>query len=90
MLHTLLTARVMAGLPAFLALLMISTIRFPGFKKIAFKGFSLLFVARALLLGSLITWCVYHGYPVLLLIISGYIIGAAVASLYVLLRRLLS
>ncbi len=86
--HTLLTARVMGGLTAFLALLMISTIRFPVFKKMIFKGFSLLFIARVLLLGFLVSWCIYHGYPVVLLIIGGYIIGAAVKSVFTLLKRL--
>ncbi len=78
--HSLLTRKVMVGITTFLALLMISTIRFPVFKKISFKGFSIQFFARLILLLTLIGWCVYHGYPVLVLIIGGYIIAAVVSG----------
>jgi len=81
LLHKLLTRRVMVGITTFLALLMISTIQFPVFKKFSFKGFSIQFVARVVLLAALSGWCFYNGYPVLLLLIGGYITTAVIKGI---------
>ena len=80
--HRLLTAKIMAGLIILLALLMISTFSFPVFKKITLKGYSLKASVRMIAVFCLIAWFVYHGYPILIIILSGYIFGALVMSIY--------
>ena len=79
-LHSILTEKVFVGLVAFIAFLMISSIRFPAFKKAKvslrnpgtyFKGFLLLGVSG---------WCAYKGYPFVLLGVSFYIFGAVFLS----------
>ena len=74
-LDIVLTEKVMVGLVAFIALLMISTLRFPAFKKmnIAWKK-ATTYVKIALLLG-VIVWSAQHGYPIVLGCVALYIMG---------------
>lgn len=66
----------MVGIIAFVGLLMISSLRFPAFKK---ARLPLRTPATYLKLGlviGLMWWCSQHGYPFLLIMFSFYILGA--------------
>ena len=80
--------KVLVGIVAFVAFLMISSIRFPAFKN---KKFS--FIARPvtyikLLLVICVTWwCAWHGYPLVLMLLTGYIIGGLLGNIFTRIKK---
>ena len=76
--------KVMVGMIAFVAFLMISSLRFPAFKKprISFVGTPITY-AKILLVTCFTCWCAYHEYPLFLMILTGYIIGALGFNLFI-------
>lgn len=84
-LHWLFTDYALVGLVVLLALLMISPIRFPAFKKTSMKRSTICVIATVLaiawIIGSL------KGYPVLFTVLSAYILCSIAVHGWMLIRR---
>jgi CDP-diacylglycerol--serine O-phosphatidyltransferase len=74
-LSSLLTEQVVAGILASVAFLMISSLRFPAFKKSATKGITTAKIVRLALLFVAVAFCFYNGYPIVLMFLVSYIVG---------------
>ncbi len=81
-LHAFLSEQVLVGIVAFVALLMISSFRFPAFKKINIPYFSVSSFIKCILIGSTVVWCLSHGYPLFLIGITFYIVGSIILHIF--------
>jgi CDP-diacylglycerol--serine O-phosphatidyltransferase len=82
-LNLFLNEKVLVGLVASMAFLMISSVRFPVFKKANLSlRHSATYVKIAIVLG-LILWCLRYGYPFFLMVVSAYIVGSLFANGFV-------
>lgn len=75
-LNKILNEKVIVGLVASIALLMISSIQFPSFKKPNFSVRTFATYLKLLAISGLIVWCLYAGYPFFLLLVTLYIVGS--------------
>lgn len=66
----------LVGIMASFAFLMISSIRFPSFKKHSFSRKLPVTYVKLALLVAVAVWCVMYGYPFFLIIITAYIGGS--------------
>lgn len=73
-LNKILNEKVIVGLVASIALLMISSIQFPSFKKpnLSIRTFATFLKLLAII--ALTVWCLYTGYPFFLVLVTGYIV----------------
>ncbi len=75
-LHFVFNKASLVGIVAFFAFLMISSVRFPSFKKPNLSLRMPLTYIKVLLVIGIMFWCWQHGYPFFLLILTGYIGGS--------------
>lgn len=71
----LLNENVLVGLVASIAFLMVSTVRFPAFKKTNLSLKRIATYLKLSLIVALALWCLVHSYPFFLMIVSTYILG---------------
>jgi CDP-diacylglycerol---serine O-phosphatidyltransferase len=71
----LLNENVLVGLVASIAFLMVSTVRFPAFKKTNLSLKRAATYLKIIFMVGLAIWCLLHGYPFFLMIVSAYILG---------------
>lgn len=76
--HYLMSEKVVVGLIASIALLMISSIRFPNKANLSFRRSATYF--KILLIFFLAVWCKFYNYPFLLLLVTAYILGSLLLS----------
>lgn len=82
----LLNKPVLFSVICFIAYLMVSSVRFYSFKKYKFnlpKDYPKLLIAVVLF-----SWAIAHGYPLLLILLSGYIIFCVIKSIFIKLKTL--
>lgn len=79
--------KVMVGIIAFVGLLMISSLRFPVFKKARFPSKTPLTYFKIILILSLLWWCAQHDYPFFLIMLSLYIIGTILFNVFSFTKR---
>lgn len=75
-LNKILNEKVIVGLVASIALLMISSIQFPSFKKPNLSVRTFATYVKLVGITGLVVWCLYAGYPFFLLLVTLYIVGS--------------
>lgn len=85
----LLTEKVLVGLVASIAFLMVSTVRFPAFKKTNLSLMRLATYLKLFLIVVLALWCLVYSYPFFLMIVSAYILGGLLFHGFLRLKKVL-
>lgn len=76
--NVVISQKVMVGIVAFVGLLMISSLKFPAFKKVNLPLKTPLTYIKICMLFGLMWWCAQHEYPFFLITLGMYIIGTLV------------
>lgn len=84
-----LNERVLVGLVASIAFLMVSSLRFPAFKKANLSLRRSATYLKFIVMGLLAVWCVYYEYPFFLMIVSAYILGSLLVNFFVGAKRVI-
>lgn len=80
--------KVLVGLIASIAFLMVSSVRFPAFKgqNLSFKNVGT--YIKIGIMGALAIRCIQHGYPFFLLLVTAYILGGLLMSCFAKTKKL--
>jgi CDP-diacylglycerol--serine O-phosphatidyltransferase len=81
-LPTVLDKNVLVGLVASMAFLMLSSLKFPAFKKPNFSFRRLVTYFKIGFMVAIASWCYYYDYPFFLLLITAYILGSLLVNCF--------